>query len=93
MPKGNKIEVDGVVVDPLPSACFKIRITDPSFPDSFMVTGHISGKMRMNYIRIIPGDRVRIEIDPLDPTKGRITFRYKEVRPGQPQPPPYRPRS
>jgi len=77
MPKGNKIDVDGVVVELLPSACFKVKITDPNFPEGHTVRGHISGKMRMNYIRIIPGDRVRIELDPNDITKGRITFRYK----------------
>jgi translation initiation factor IF-1 len=80
MPKGNKIEVDGVVLETLPSTCFKIRITDPSYPENFIVRGYISGKMRMNYIRIIPGDRVRIELDPYDITKGRITFRYKEFQ-------------
>lgn len=77
MLKGNKIEVDGIAVEPLPNACFKIRITDPKYPENFFVTGHISGKMRMNYIRIIPGDRVKIELDPYDVTKGRITFRHK----------------
>lgn len=77
MPKGNKIEVDGVVVDTLPSARFNIRISDPSFPNNLIVRGHISGKMRMNYIRIIPGDRVKIELDPNDISKGRITYRYK----------------
>lgn len=76
MPKGNKIEIDGVVVELLPGAKFKVKITDPNFPENHMVHGHISGKMRMNFIRIIPGDRVRIEIDANDPTKGRITFRY-----------------
>ena len=87
MPKGNKIEVDGVVVECLPSACFTIRITDTNYPENFMVRGYIAGKMRMNYIRIIPGDRVRIELDPYDPTKGRITFRYKEVNPVGPHQP------
>lgn len=86
MPKGNKIEVDGVVLENLPSACFKIRITDPNYPENFIVRGYISGKMRMNYIRIIPGDRVRIELDPYDITKGRITFRYKELHPRTPFP-------
>lgn len=78
MPKGNKFEVDGVVVETLRGTFFKIRLTDPNFPEDFTLTGHISGKMRMNYIRIIPGDRVRIEIDPTDITKGRIVFRYKD---------------
>jgi len=79
MPKGSKIEVDGVVTECLPSACFTVKITDLNYPENFLVRGYIAGKMRMNYIRIIPGDRVRIELDPYDPTKGRITFRYKET--------------
>lgn len=77
MTKGNKIDVDGVVVENLPSTCFNVRITDPNFPANLIVRGHISGKMRMNYIRIIPGDRVKIELDPNDIARGRITFRYK----------------
>lgn len=77
MPKGNKIEVDGVVVETLPGTFFTIKITDPAYPADFTIRGHISGKMRMNYIRIIPGDRVRVELDPYDISKGRITFRYK----------------
>lgn len=77
MPKGNKIEVDGVVVETLPSACFRVKITDQQFPENFIVHGYISGKMRMNFIRIIPGDRVKIELDLNDMTKGRIVFRYK----------------
>lgn len=82
MPKGNKIEVDGIAIETRPNAHFLVKITDPNFPENFIVDGHISGKMRMNYIRIIPGDKVRIELDPLDLTKGRITFRYKdEFRP------------
>ena len=90
MPKGNKIEVDGVVIENLPSTCFQIRITDPSYPDNFIVRGHISGNMRINYIRIIPGDRVKIELDPYDIAKGRITYRYKEVDPRRGPPPPPR---
>lgn len=77
MPKGNKIEVDGIVLETLPSARFKIRITNPNYPENFIIRGHISGKMRMNYIRIIPGDRVKVELDPYDIAQGRITFRYK----------------
>lgn len=84
MPKGNKIEVDGIVLETLPSACFKIQITDPAWPKDLIVRGHISGKMRMNYIRIIPGDRVKIELDSYDVSKGRITFRYKEFSQTQP---------
>lgn len=77
MTKGNKIEVEGVVTELLPGTRFKVKIVDENFPENFVVTGHISGRMRMNYIRIIPGDRVRIEIDPSDTSKGRITFRFK----------------
>ena len=77
MPKGNKIETDGVVTETLPNATFLVRITDPSYPPNLIIRGHISGKMRMNYIRIIPGDRVKVELDPYDITKGRITFRFK----------------
>lgn len=77
MPKGNKIEVDGVVIEILPGAQFTIRITDPNYPENFVIRGYISGKMRMNYIRIIAGDRVKVELEPYDITKGRITYRYK----------------
>lgn len=78
MPKGNKTEVDGVVTETLPSTWFKIRITHPDYPENFIVMARISGKMRLHYIRIIPGDRVRVELDPYDLQKGgRITFRYK----------------
>ncbi|MFA6521757.1 MAG: translation initiation factor IF-1 [Candidatus Gracilibacteria bacterium] len=77
MPKGNKIEVDGVVTEILPGAQFTIKITDPNYPENFIIRGYISGKMRMNYIRIIPGDRVKVELEPYDITKGRITYRYK----------------
>lgn len=79
MPKGNKWEVDGVVLQNLPSAFFNIKITDPNFPENMIVRGKISGKMRLHYIRIIPGDRVRIELDSSDlQGVGRITFRYKD---------------
>ncbi|PJC36608.1 translation initiation factor IF-1 [Candidatus Peregrinibacteria bacterium CG_4_9_14_0_2_um_filter_53_11] len=77
MPKGNKIAVDGIVTEMLPNATFMVRITDEQFPSDFIVRGYIAGKMRMNYIRIIPGDTVRIELDPLDVSKGRIVYRYK----------------
>lgn len=77
MPKGNKIEVDGVVKETLPGARFNILITDSAYPEKLMVLGHLSGRMRMNFIKIIPGDRVKIELDPYDITKGRIIFRYK----------------
>ncbi|PIQ78237.1 translation initiation factor IF-1 [Candidatus Peregrinibacteria bacterium CG11_big_fil_rev_8_21_14_0_20_46_8] len=81
MAKDNKIVVDGVVTEILPNTTFKVRIDSEEYPDDFVVTGYISGKMRMNYIKIIKGDRVRIELDPYDLSKGRIVYRYKIERP------------
>lgn len=76
MTKSNKIEVEGVVVEILPGRSCKVRITDKDY-QSQLVQGYFAGKMRMNFIRVIPGDRVRIEIDPYNIQLGRITFRYK----------------
>jgi len=81
MPKDNKIVVDGIVTDILPNTSFTIRIDNEGYPQDFIITGYISGKMRMNYIRIIKGDRIRVELDPYDLTKGRIVYRYKETGP------------
>lgn len=66
------IEFEGVVVETLPSATFKVKL-----PNEHIVTAHISGKLRMNYIRILPGDKVTVEVSIYDPTKGRITWRAK----------------
>jgi translation initiation factor IF-1 len=66
------ITMDGVVLDALPNALFNIELEN-----SHRILGHISGKMRTNYIRIVPGDRVLVELSPYDLTKGRITFRYR----------------
>jgi len=66
------IEVDGVVKEKLPSAMFRVELSN-----GHEIIAHLSGKLRMNYIRIIPGDRVRIEMSPYDLTKGRITWREK----------------
>ena len=63
---------DGVVLEALPNAVFKVKL-----PNGHIVTAHISGKLRMNYIRILPGDRVTIEVSVYDLTKGRITWRAK----------------
>ncbi len=71
MAKEEKIQVEGEVVDALPNAMFRVRLEN----DHEMVA-HISGKMRMHYIRILPGDRVTVEISPYDLTKGRITYRH-----------------
>ncbi len=71
MAKEEKIQVEGEVVDALPNAMFRVRLEN----DHEMVA-HISGKMRMHYMRILPGDRVTVEISPYDLTKGRITYRH-----------------
>jgi len=71
MAKEEKITVEGEVIDALPNAMFRVRLEN----DHEMVA-HISGKMRMHYIRILPGDRVTVEISPYDLTKGRITYRH-----------------
>jgi translation initiation factor IF-1 len=65
-------EKDGVVKEALPNTLFRVELEDSS-----IVLCHLSGKMRMNFIKILPGDRVRIEMTPYDPTKGRIIRRYK----------------
>lgn len=73
------IEVEGIVLECLPNAMFKVKINDPNYPEH-VINAHISGKMRMNYIRILPGDRVTVELTPYDLNKGRITFRHKGER-------------
>jgi len=70
--KEEKIEVEGEVVEALPSTMFKVKIDDGQD-----VLATISGKMRKHYIRILPGDRVKVELSPYDLTRGRITFRMK----------------
>lgn len=72
--KEKGVEVEGVVVENLGNAQFRIQIDEG---DGMEVLGHVSGKMRMNYIRILPGDRVRVELSPYDLTRGRIVYRYK----------------
>ncbi len=71
MAKEEKIQVEGHVIDALPNAMFRVRLEN-----KHEMVAHISGKMRMNYIRILPGDRVTVEISPYDLTKGRITYRH-----------------
>ncbi len=70
--KDGVIEVEGTVVEALPNAMFRVQLAN-----EHVVLAHISGKMRMHYIKILPGDRVRVDMSPYDLTKGRITFRYK----------------
>ena len=66
------IELEGVVVEAMPNAMFQVEI-----PGGHKILAHISGKLRMNYIRILPGDKVTVEMSPYDLTKGRITWRSK----------------
>jgi translation initiation factor IF-1 len=70
--KSDVIEVEGVVTDTFPNAVFEVQL-----PNGHKVMAHVSGKMRMNYIRIYPGDKVTIELSPYDLTRGRITWRSK----------------
>ncbi len=70
--KEEAIEVEGTVVEPLPNAMFRVELDN-----HHKVLAHISGKMRMHYIRILPGDRVIIELSPYDLSRGRITYRFK----------------
>lgn len=72
MAKDEFIEVIGKVVEPLPNAMFRVELESGK-----VILAHISGKMRMHYIRILPGDKVTIQISKYDPTKGRITYRHK----------------
>lgn len=72
MSKQDVIEVEGVILDSLPNAMFKVELDN-----GHQVLAHISGKIRVNFIRILPGDRVRLELSPYDLTKGRITYRFK----------------
>jgi translation initiation factor IF-1 len=72
MPKKEAIEVEGTVLEALPNAMFRVEL-----PNGHKVLAHISGKMRIHYIRILPGDRVLIELSPYDLSRGRITYRFK----------------
>ena len=72
MAKEDAIQVEAVVVEPLPNAMFRVELEN-----KHRVLAHISGKMRKNFIRILPGDRVLVELSPYDLTRGRIVYRYK----------------
>ena len=72
MSKEDVIEVEGKVLEELPNAMFKVQLEN-----GHEVLSHVSGKLRMNYIRIVPGDKVKLELSPYDLTKGRITWRVK----------------
>ena len=72
MAKQSLIEQDGSITEALSNAMFRVKLEN-----GHVITAHISGKMRMHYIKLLPGDKVRLEMSPYDLTKGRITFRYK----------------
>ena len=72
MPKKEAIEVEGTVIEALPNAMFRVQL-----PNKHEVLAHISGKIRMHYIRVLPGDKVLIELSPYDLKRGRITYRLK----------------
>ncbi len=72
MAKQASIELDGTIIEALSNAMFRVELEN-----GHVIIAHISGKMRMHYIRILPGDKVRLEMSPYDLTKGRITYRYK----------------
>jgi len=70
--KEEAIELDGVILEALSNASFKVKLEN-----NLEILAHVSGKMRMNFIKILPGDRVRVQVSPYDLTKGRITYRFK----------------
>ena len=72
MSKADVIEMEGKVIESLPNATFKVELEN-----GHQVLAHVSGKIRVNFIRILPGDKVTVELSPYDLTKGRITYRYK----------------
>jgi len=72
VPKSDVIEVEGRVIEPLPNAMFRVELDN-----GHKVLAHVSGKIRLNFIRILPGDRVLLELSPYDLTRGRIVYRYR----------------
>ena len=72
MAKEESIEVEGTVLEPLPNAMFRVKLEN-----GHKILAHISGKMRMHFIRILTGDKVKVQLSPYDLTRGRITYRYK----------------
>ena len=72
MPKEDNIEVEGKIIETLPNAMFKVELENGQ-----IILAYVSGKMRMHFIKILPGDKVTVELSPYDLTKGRITYRFK----------------
>ncbi len=79
MAKETAVEVEGVVVEALPNAAFRVKVETLTGPDgqAHMVLATVSGKIRLNFIRILPGDKVKMELSPYDLSRGRIVYRYK----------------
>ena len=79
MAKESAIEVEGTIVEALPNASFRVTVDSMKTPDGVqhIVLATVSGKIRLNFIRILPGDRVKLELSPYDLTRGRIVYRYK----------------
>jgi len=75
MPKEEAIQVEGTIIEPLPNAMFRVELDN-----GHKVLAHISGKMRMHFIKILPGDRVTVELSPYDLSRGRVTFRAKNKK-------------
>ncbi|MFO7761262.1 MAG: translation initiation factor IF-1 [Thermodesulfobacteriota bacterium] len=75
MAKEESIEVEGVIIEPLPNAMFRVELDN-----GHRVLAHISGKMRMHFIKILPGDRVTVQLSPYDLTRGRVTYRAKNKK-------------
>ncbi|MBC8198327.1 MAG: translation initiation factor IF-1 [Candidatus Marinimicrobia bacterium] len=73
MAKTKAIEIDGIINETLPNAMFRVKLEN-----GHIVLAHVSGKMRMHFIKILPGDKVKLELSPYDLTRGRITYRYKD---------------
>lgn len=73
MPKEESIQVEGVIIEPLPNAMFRVELEN-----GHRVLAHISGKMRMHFIKILPGDKVTVELSPYDLSRGRVVFRAKK---------------
>ena len=76
MPKEEPIEATAVVIETLPNAMFRVELEEEKY-QNHKVLAHVSGKMRKNYIRILPGDKVKVELTPYDMNRGRIVYRYK----------------
>ena len=77
MAKEEAVQVEGTVVESLPNAMFRVELAGAAGSEKHLVLAHVSGKMRMNFIRILPGDKVMCELSPYDLTRGRIIYRVK----------------